>query len=388
MHLHVTRGGQQAAEEAGLLMIANGITSALNMGSTFQIDIPGLGNRFEAGELIGPTFYVGQVAYGQNDNSSAEHTVRSARQATEYAERLSTGGYDFIKFYWQLLPSVIHQFFVESDRLGLPVVGHIPMTQPMRNSLAGGQQMAAHIQEPFVTQMNSVRDEHLLPATANMLLDNGTYLTPTLAVFESYVLVSGHHQQNYDELIHREGEQYTAQSIKDGWMAYFNGAGVRNGDQPDLLELLEFYYKMTKFFFDAGVPLLTGTDAPGFPGVMSGFGVHEELRLLNETGIPPPEVFAIASRNAGQFIDDTLAPEVSFGTIETGNRADLILLTANPLESLENLKRPLAVISRGRFWSQSFLQTQLDALQLSIKNRVESGQLIKNEEYLEFCADH
>ena len=388
MHLHITSGGQQAAEEAGLLMIANGITSALNMGSTFLIDIPGLGDRFESGELIGPSLYVGQVAYGQRDNASAIHTVRSAVEATAYAQRLSDEGYDFIKFYWQLLPAVIQQFVIESERLGLPIVGHIPMTQSMRKSLSGGQQMAAHIQEPYVTQMDSIREERRIPAAANVFLENGTYLTPTLAVFESYILISGRHQENFDRLIQREGQQYTARSIRSGWQAYFDRDFIRNANHADLLNLFEFYKTMTKVFFDAGVPLLTGTDAPGFPGVMSGFGVHEELRLLTETGIPAADAFAIASRNAGQFIDDTLAPEVRFGTIETGNRADLILLTNNPLSSVENLKRPLAVISRGRFWSQTFLQTQLDALQTTIKNRVERGLPIKNLEYLEFCADH
>lgn len=95
---------------------------------------------------------------------------------------------------------------------------------------------------------------------------------------------------------------------------------------------------------------------------MSGFGAHEEMRLLNEVGIPAKDVFAIATRNAGQFVDETLHPEIGFGTLEVGKRADLILTTQNPMESVDHLKRPIAVMARGRFWSQAFLQSELDQL--------------------------
>ena len=141
---------------------------------------------------------------------------------------------------------------------------------------------------------------------------------------------------------------------------------------------------MTKFFFDAGVPLLVGTDAPGFPGVMSGFGAHEEMRLLHETGIPAQDVFVMATRNAGRFVDDTLHPDVSFGTLEPGKRADMILTTKNPLDSLEHLKRPVAVMARGRFWSQSYLQQALDQLVTQNKQQDPNDPRNQNTEVIHF----
>lgn len=368
MHLHVTVGGQQAAEEAGLLLIANGVTTALNMGNSFAFNVPALSTRFESGQLIGPTLYSGQVAYGPSDGAVDSLTVVTPEGATTYAERLKTLGFDFIKTYWGLSPGVIRQLQQDSTRLGLPIIGHIPLNQPMSISLRDGQRMAAHIQEPYVTIMNRVRDEGLFENAANVFLEHGTWLTPTLAVFESYVLISGNRQDHFQQLIAREGQQYTHPSIRAGWQSYFNTGFIQNGDHEDLLDLLDFYKAMTLYFFEAGVPLLTGTDAPGFPGVMSGFGVHQEMRLLEEVGIPTAEVVAIATRNAGQFIDSTLSPTAGFGTVEIGKRADLILTDRHPLESLEHLERPIAVLSRGRFWSQSYLQQQLDALRIRISS--------------------
>ena len=388
MHLHISIGGVSAMEQAGLLMIANGVTTALNMGNSFSFDVPGLDDRFAAGELIGPTLYAGQVAYGPGDGADATLTVANGPAARNYAEKLETLGYDYIKTYWQLPVSAWQSFQIESRERDLPLIGHIPLRQPMSVSLSGGHRMAAHIQEPYVSHMGSVRNEALLPGAVNVFLNNGTYLTPTLAVFESYVMVNGGRQANYDALIAREGHQYQPDSITGAWEAYFQQRSIQNGNAADLDELLAFFKNMTKYFFDAGVPLLNGTDAPGFPGVMSGFGAHEELRLLHELGIPVKDVFAIATRNAGRFVDDTLGPETGFGTIETGKRADLILTTRNPLISIEHVKRPAVVMARGRFWSQAFLQQKLDQVKAQIKVQDLNDPRYMNTETIELGSHH
>lgn len=376
MHLHISTGGPQAAEQAGLLLIANGVTTALNTGNAFAAQVPALANRFAQGELIGPTLYTGQVAYGPADNGSAELTVSSPTEATAYAERLSQEAYDFIKFYWQLNGPTLNQFFAESERLDLPIIGHLPQTQSMFRSLFLGQKLAVHIQEPYVTYLNFQRDDSRLPEVADIFLEHGSYLSPTLAVFESYVSISGNDTEAFQALINREGQQFTPQAVKTIWRNYFNQPFIQNGDQADLLNLMAFYMRMTKALFDAGVPLLSGTDATGFPGVMAGYGLHEELRLLHEAGIPVADVLAISTRNAGQFIQETLQDDPPFGTIEVGHRADFILTEANPMDSLENLKSPLGVMAQGRFWSQDYLQSLL--LSLDLKRLQDAANHDKN----------
>jgi hypothetical protein len=384
MHIHLSLGGRSASEQAGLFMIANGITTALNMGNSFSFDIPLLGERFESDLFIGPSLYAGQVAFGPEDNNAAELTVADASGATNYATVLKNRGYDYIKTYWQLPISALQRFETESVRLGLPMIGHMPLKQSMNQSMANGHQMAAHIAEPHVSYMNSKRDDNLFQDAANVFLKHGSYLTPTLAVFESYAKITGPRPDNYNKLITREGHQYQPASIKNAWSGYYNQSYIQNGNASDLDDLLAFYYRMAKFFSDAGVPLLIGTDAPGFPGVMAGFGAHEEMRLLNELGIPAKDVFAMATRNAGQFVDDTLKPEIGFGTLEPGKRADLTLTVQNPLESLEHVKRPLAVMARGRFWSQAYLQQELDKLVTQNKQQDNNDPRNINTETLQF----
>ncbi|MEM9302862.1 MAG: hypothetical protein AAGE01_12155 [Pseudomonadota bacterium] len=385
MHLHITVGGPQAARDAGTLMIANGVTTAFNVGDAFSLDVPDLAREFADGATLGPTLYTANVAYGPNDNADAGRTVRNGREATAYAERLAAAGYDFLKVYWGIPVLAFRQYVADGDRLDMPVIGHLPLLQPMETSLAGGQVMAVHIQEPYVTLMNRREDPTLIRPAAELMLRYGTYLTPTLAVFESYTSILGGDTEAFNALINREGSRYQPLSIRNAWRSYFDRPFIQDVANGSLDGQFDFFMRMTGEFDAAGVPLLVGTDAPGFPGVMSGYGAIEELRLFVKAGIPPARAFAAATRNAGAFIDDTLAPDRAFGTIETGKVADLLLLEADPRLDIEHVTRRVGVMSRGRWFSADDLQAKLEALPLFRKDN-SAGDW--DPDRLPFCADH
>jgi len=371
MHQHQSFGGVLEGIQAGTLLIATGVTSVLSMGNSFSFNVPGLGAQFESGNIIGPTLYAGNVAFGPDDNAAT--TVETPGQATQFAQRLANEGYDFIKEYWFLTPDVLAQFEIESQRLNLPIIGHIPRTRPMSESLSKGHRMAAHIQEPFVTFMQSQINPNLINAAAQVFVDNGTWLTPTLAVFDSYVRISGGNQAGYNALLEVEGAEFTPQTIKTEWNRIYNADFVQAGQPGDLDPLYNLFELMTKRFFDAGVPLLLGTDAPTYPGLVSGFAIYKEMELLQKAGISPAEIYGIATRNAGVFIDETLGPDIGFGTIEVGKRADLILTQSNPLNAIANVRRPHGVMAGGQFWSREYLDSQLAALTQTVNSKV-AGQ--------------
>ena len=100
---------------------------------------------------------------------------------------------------------------------------------------------------------------------------------------------------------------------------------------------------MTGKLYRAGVPLLVGTDAPE-PQVTPGFSLHQELEMLVESGLPP----AAALRAATLHNATALRQENRLGSIAPGKLADIVLLSANPLEDIRHTRRIDAVIRGGK----------------------------------------
>jgi hypothetical protein len=103
---------------------------------------------------------------------------------------------------------------------------------------------------------------------------------------------------------------------------------------------------------DAGGGLLLGTDAPF---VLS---IHKELDAMVKMGrLTPYEALAAGTKNFAAY-SGTLDDE---GTVAVGKRADLVLLTGNPLEDIQNAQRPAVVMVGGRWLARDELDRRLAA---------------------------
>ena len=93
---------------------------------------------------------------------------------------------------------------------------------------------------------------------------------------------------------------------------------------------------------------------PPVPGAVPGFAMHDELRTLVELGLTPYEALAAATRNAAAYLhrDD-------FGTVEGGKRADLLLLSENPLDDIRHTRSIAGVMARGRWFDRAALDAIL-----------------------------
>jgi imidazolonepropionase-like amidohydrolase len=101
-----------------------------------------------------------------------------------------------------------------------------------------------------------------------------------------------------------------------------------------------------KKLHQAGGVVVLGTDQS------LGAAVHRELELLVEGGIAPLDAIGIATRNGAVF----LGRERDLGTVEAGKLADLVLLDADPVEDIDNVKKIHAVIKAGMLIDRSALE--------------------------------
>jgi tetratricopeptide (TPR) repeat protein len=102
----------------------------------------------------------------------------------------------------------------------------------------------------------------------------------------------------------------------------------------------------------------TDTNVTGFPGRSA----QEEIQELVSAGISRYDALLAATKNAGDFVKKTVPGSEPFGTVAVGQRADLILVAANPLENLDNLKQLRGVMVRGRWWSSERIAEMRRAL--------------------------
>jgi imidazolonepropionase-like amidohydrolase len=93
--------------------------------------------------------------------------------------------------------------------------------------------------------------------------------------------------------------------------------------------------------------------------VLPGFGLHEELALLVESGLTPMEALQSATRNPARYFNRLGAT----GTVEVKKTADLVLLRANPLEDIHNTQQIEAVVLRGRYYSRKDLNAMVKPAQ-------------------------
>ena len=130
------------------------------------------------------------------------------------------------------------------------------------------------------------------------------------------------------------------------------------GASDDLItyykELIDFHILIVKAFKEANVPMVAGTDA-GISGIVLGFSLHDELKLLVEAGLTNEEALASATRLGAEWLE--IGDKI--GTIEIGKFADLILLNENPLEKISNTRKISGVFVNGKWIDRSKIDIML-----------------------------
>jgi imidazolonepropionase-like amidohydrolase len=333
-----------------------GVTSAHDMGGPLD-DVLALKKQLNEGTVIGPRLIVAGpmlTAPGGYPGSYIERvlpllapiflpqftrSIATPAEGKATVDALADAGVDHIKICLADTPD------------GTPVMDPATIEAITSEAHAKHKKVFAHIDTAKNARLAAdngvdglVHDVHSTPLSdddAKDLAAHQVTVAPTLITFERLYELS----TNSLSLSKLERES-VAKNLQESLRQMPKGYAL-NEDLASWLGHLSRYrnerlHDNVKKLHDAGVKILVGTDGHGstasFPA-----GIHEEMRRLVEAGVPNVDVLLGATNYAAH---ESLA-NPSFGTIEVGKDADLLLVDGNPLVNISDTERIDRVIVRG-----------------------------------------
>lgn len=353
-NMHVHLGAYADGKRALAAFLAQGVTGLRDMGSPLD-DILRLRQETNDGTILGPTMVVsGPLIQGPLPFQMPVFiSVKDVAAARETVDMLHRRGVDFIKVQ-DAIPHDIYVAVATQARIDqIPFAGHIPPTVLPEEASDLGQRSIEHLGGRFwgVLIGSSLRESELHAQEVQIYQDiltalenNKTSPTTNMRAEFTQAIVDSYDPQKAAALIRRFQKNGTWQcpTLVVLHTLWADGADKYTSDDLRWADrILARNAEIVDMMQRAGVRLLAGTD---LPAESRNGSIHDELAYLVDAGLSPMQALETATRNAAEFLGklDTL------GTVERNKVADLVMLSANPLDDIHNTARISAVIIHGR----------------------------------------
>lgn len=354
MHVHLF-DGHPLKNTWILHLIINGVTTVRDLYGSPEKLI--LREKIRGNEVLAPNLYqAGQIINGINDKYAAY--ASTAKQGRQIVQEHKRAGYDFIKVYDGLNSDVYEAIIDEAKKQNIPVVGHVPDQITISGALASGQQSIEHLTGYFEWNDNQVKvtagDDY-----AGITANSETWNCPT--IYNHYL--NGSRSGAANVVAYGEASALLPLSLKEMWKKRANGTS------KEVMEIVDKYgasnFATLKIIVlnlhKSKAKLIAGTDAGNLPFLIPGYSLHQELKMMNEIGIPIYDVLKMATVNAALAMNK----DTEFGTVEVGKRADLLLLNSSPLDNIENLQDKNGLMVRGVWLSEEEIKKLTDKVKLA-----------------------
>jgi hypothetical protein len=345
------------------MMLSHGITSNIGIGNSGEIGAA-VRDGVLHGRLPGPRPFtaMSRIVTNNNNNTGLETMLtpnrapKSADETREYVKAYIAAGADMVIFQDGGLP---YEYYVagfeEAKKTNTPVFtrSYGPGLDPRKAAMLGsknlphaagiGMSISKTAPGPGTNELDlyADMDEAKAKDLIQVLVQHGTALVPTLKL--SYPGYSKYWAR-FDQEDHKALSDpnllayYPPERVLSGLAAYNNPVVTTEHRRQGYQNLLRFL----KMFEDAGGHVVPGgdTNASKVPGL----NIHHEFLALSEAGITPMQIIQGATKWAAEMINKGK----ELGTVEAGKTADVILLRADPLQSIDNLRQVDTVIFDGR----------------------------------------
>src|SRR5262249_16066125 len=291
MHVHL-------APNDGLLNIAAGVTSVRDLANDTDslLEVRG---KYDDGTEIGPRIVMAGIIDGHGPYQAPSRVFadneEEARVAIDNYARL---GYSQIKIYSSIKPELVPKIVEMAHAHGLRVSGHVPAFMTAEQFVLDGADEIQHMNFLMLNFMFDKVQDTRTPARFSevaahaaeidlgseavqrfigLLKEHHTVVDPTLNVFEGmFTDRPGKSSARGAAIADRVAAQ-----IRRGF--FYGGLTVPEGMDDRYRDSYRELMNMTRALYDAGVPIVAGTDD------LAGFSLHRELEIYVEAGIPAPE---------------------------------------------------------------------------------------------------
>ncbi len=378
--------------------VARGVTGVVSMADSLAT-LRTFRQQIADGRLQGPRILAaaGQIVDGPRPVWEGSLVAGTEAEGRAAVAKLQEDGSDFVKVYDRLPHAAYLGITDEARKRGIPVAGHVPMAVSAAAVAEAGQARIEHLfgiplacsskeaelraevlealrrEDPanapsadstaaksparstftVYRQAEQTALESYDPAKAEALFrslaKHGTRVVPTLTVVRGSLFSSDPASADDPRL------RYMPAGLVGFWKSYAGTSPLTAEQRAEREARFNRQLELVGAMHRAGVEMLVGTDTPN-PYCFPGFSVHDELAWLVKAGLTPMAALQAATRQAAAF----LGKLDSFGTLEKGKLADLVLLDANPLDNIENTQKIAAVVMGGKLLRAEALQEMLE----------------------------
>lgn len=311
--------------------LAAGVTTIRDMGGE-QPYLTAMRDTVATRKGLGPRVMLAGLVDGDGPGGFGATIAATPEQGREVVNRYKAAGFNQMKLYTILQPDVVSAITARAHELGMTVTGHVPTALGLAKSVEAGMDHVAHLPINGDPQSPETR------ATIDLLAKRKTVIDPTLP---------------WNELLGHAPET-TLESFEPGFAhappaLLANYRSVRNDtDAATAMRRVRESAAMVKALFDAGVPIVAGTD-----GALPGYSLLRSIEMYVDAGLTPMQAIESATRVPAE----SMGLGQDSGTIAPGKRADLIVLSADPLANIANIRKLRFVIANGRVLDPARLWT-------------------------------
>ncbi len=331
--------------EWGPIYLAAGVTTVRDCGNEFEF-ITAVRDAIANGRGLGPRLLLAGVVDGTGPLALGVERVDTPEQAKMWTDRYHEAGFQQMKIYSSVQLEELKIVADEAHHLGMTVTGHIPEGLTAYQGVAAGLDMINHIQyvadimrgplPANATRLDSLKADGGVDVNSPeakkavaFLVEHGTVIDPTLALFELYSASSAKPVATFEPGLAKVAPELQEELSFDAPPTPFTAL---------LEKAVQKGVEVVGVLHRAGVPIVAGTDQ-----AVPGHSLHREIELYVQAGFTPMEAIQSATIVPAR----AMGVDKEVGTIEAGKRAEVVILSANPLESIRNIRTVEFVVTNG-----------------------------------------